>query len=176
MYSIQNFPKHPPIIPKNWPHYSHKIQESSTIILQHKWGFYVVFKWRFSLRERVLEERKHPFRLTRASHLHQLLSCSSARTRLESLNLYLQPCFFVLSTCTTVLLLKLLTLLTFAKFEVLLCWNNSRILAGTYYSQNYSAIIGTGLVSRVPNTRKNGKGLGTRLRGYQSFRQQTGSQ
>ena len=36
-------------------------------------------------------------------------------------------------------------LMTFAKFEVLLGRNNSRILAGTYYSQNYSRIIGTGL-------------------------------
>ena len=43
----------------------------------------------------------------------------------------------------------MLTLLTSAKFEVLLGWNNSRILAGTYYSQNYSRIIGTGLVTVV---------------------------
>ena len=43
------------------------------------------------------------------------------------------------------LLLELLTLLICAKFEVLLGWNNSRILAGTYYSQSYSRIIGTGL-------------------------------
>ena len=32
-----------------------------------------------------------------------------------------------------------------AKFEVLLGWNNSRIPTGTYYSQNYSRIFGTGL-------------------------------
>ena len=49
-------------------------------------------------------------------------------------------------------------LMTFAKFEVLLGWNNSRILAGTYYSQNYSRIIGTGLAlaaaARALNARR----------------------
>ena len=35
--------------------------------------------------------------------------------------------------------------MTFERLEALLGWNNSLIPASTYYSQNYSRIIGTGL-------------------------------
>ena len=107
-----------------------KIQESSTIIMQHKWGFNIVLKWRrLSLRERVWRREKNPF----SGHkVLRVWSCTCSHV-------------FLLSTCTG-LLLELLTLLTFVKFKVLLGWNNSRILAGTYYSQNYSRIIGTGVI------------------------------
>ena len=36
-------------------------------------------------------------------------------------------------------------LMTFERLEALVGWNNSLIPASTYYSKNYSQIIGTGL-------------------------------
>ena len=41
--------------------------------------------------------------------------------------------------------LQLADLMTFERLEALLGWNNSLISASTYYSQNYSGIIGTAL-------------------------------
>ena len=46
---------------------------------------------------------------------------------------------------TTGLQLELLTFVNFERLEALLGWNNSLIPASTYYSHNYSRIIGTGL-------------------------------
>ena len=48
---------------------------------------------------------------------------------------------------TTGLQLELLTFVNFKRLEALLGWNNSLIPASTYYSHNYSRIIGTGLGS-----------------------------
>ena len=48
---------------------------------------------------------------------------------------------------TTGLQLELLTFVNFERLEALLGWNNSLIPASTYYSHNYSRIIGTGLMS-----------------------------
>ena len=47
---------------------------------------------------------------------------------------------------TTGLQLELLTFVNFERLEALLGWNNSLIPASTYYSHNYSRIIGTGLL------------------------------
>ena len=49
---------------------------------------------------------------------------------------------------TTGLQLELLTFVNFERLEALLGWNNSLIPASTYYSNNYSRIIGTGLAVR----------------------------
>ena len=43
-----------------------------------------------------------------------------------------------------------LHVMTFERLEALLGWNNSLVPASTYYSQNYSRIIGTGLVKWPP--------------------------
>ena len=51
---------------------------------------------------------------------------------------------------TTGLQLELLTFVNFERLswlEALLGWNNSLIPASTYYSHNYSRIIGTGLIA-----------------------------
>ena len=49
---------------------------------------------------------------------------------------------------TTGLQLELLTFVNFERLEALLGWNNSLISASTYYSHNYSRIIGTALAVR----------------------------